>query len=636
MSKYKDISKIYSFDNGRGNVSCCIAYNEVTPLHITERGGELSGFAETKKGNIIIGADLSAVDYNTFKECKVNLDLKKRPTEENFDELVKYFTAWRSKVLKVPSENYEKNNKDDVWFIGCPSAWSSDDIKLYIEIFRKAGFPNPIVIPESVAAAKYCRDNSEINENSLLVIDFGAYSNDCSCIKNDASFSVGSYLGAHIIEEMIICANLYRSKDYARDPARLNHLLIEDIAEEVKENENLRNFLILQGRKLKEKYFKEINNGNLGNKDIILPVTLENGRILNLFVNVKMINDLIYDYPIKSILTQQIFETLPQEVQNEIDNKKYIDCFSDFLDEIALNGKEIITPGDTAIILTGGASAMDFVLPMVVEKFKGCVVKTGNNPVEAVAEGLILLSQEKLLFMRTSSILSSLSEEENEKQTNITFDAAKSFYSDLQKAIISAYKTIFDTNIIFWRKRVYSCSQIYEEMDKDLEKRFREELIDKFPELFNKSCSDIEKFCKNLDDGLLYEKTGKNVFFNTQLVKEVSEKFANDAEKQEIFKAVYDLITTPAREVVDAFKERKPFSYFFRKDCENFIIKNIHPEIEKILTEIFTQELFILVADMFGLLVANVSLASSTTTFIDIFPNICIFSEDDYNSTQIS
>ncbi len=645
MIGYKSIKSIYSFDNGRGNVSCCKALDNESPVHITERGGELAGFAETQKGNFIIGADLSAVDYDTFRECRVSLDLKKRPTEENLDELVKYFTAWRKKLMKCSDILADKafsdsacGEENDVWFIGCPSAWSNDDIKLYIEIFRKAGFPNPIVIPESVAAVKYCKKSAKISESALIVIDFGAYSNDCSGIRKDKSFSVGSYLGAHIIEEMIICANLFRNNDYARDPSRLNSSLIEQVAEQFRSNENLRQFLILQGRQLKEKYFKESSSGSLGSKDVILPVTLEKGRILNLFVNVRMMNDLIYDLPIKEILTQQVFEALPSEVRKEIGDKKYINCFSDFLDNIALKGEEVITHDDTAIILTGGAAAMDFVLPLVAEKFKGCAIKTGSNPVEAVAEGLVLLSQEKLLFMRTARVLATISDEESEghkKIDELVADAAGSFYETIYEAVISAYKTVFDTNIIFWRKHVYSCSEIYQEMEKDIEKRFREELIDKFPEYFNNSCTKLEEFLNNLDDGILLKETEKKVFFDPQLTKEVAEDFAKDTEILETFRSVYALITAPARMTVDQLKENKVFKYFFRQDCENSLIKDVHPHIQKALAEVFSEEIIQLIKNMFELVAGNI-IIKSAESLKEVFPHISVFREDDYNTTQIS
>ncbi len=639
MIGYKSIKSIYSFDNGRGNVSCCKVADNESPVHIIERGGEIAGFAETRKGDFIIGADLSAVDYDTFRECRVSLDMKKRPTEENSDELVRYFTAWRKRLIKDSAvEICEGNKENDVWFIGCPSSWSNDDIKLYIEIFRKAGFPNPIVIPESVAAVRYCKKNAEIAESSLIVIDFGAYSNDCSGSGKDKAFSAGSYLGANIIEEMIICANLFRSKDYSRDPSMLNSSLIEQVAEQFRSDDNLRQFLILKCRKLKENYFRENGSGSLGNKDVLLPVTLENGRIFNLFVNVRMMNDLIYDLPVREILTQQIFDTLSSEVQNEIGDKNYISCFSDFLDSIALEGKEVITPDDTAIILTGSAAAMDFVLPVVAEKFKGCAVKTGHNPTEAVAEGLALLSQEKLLFMRTARVLVTISDEESEEHKKINMlvaDAAESFYKAVYEAVISAYKTVFDTNIIFWRKHIYSCTEIYQEMEKDIEKRFRQELIEKIPEYFNNSCAKLEEFLNNLDDGILIEKTEKRFFFDPQLTKEVAEDFAKDKEILETFRSLYELITSPALLTLQELKENKIFKYLFRQECETNLIQSVHPEVHKALKEVFSEDIIQLIKNMFELVAGNI-IMKSAEGLQEIFPHISIFREDEYNTTQIS
>ncbi len=661
MVKYENIRRVYSFDNGRGNISACVRNDDGKPAYITEKGGELSGYAVTKNKSILIGADLSGVDFDTFKSCQVSLDLKKRPTEENRYEFVRYFKAWNKRIstLMLPSSSDKKTNpnglgtrlkllfdesssKSDVWFIGCPSAWSKEDIKLYIDIFREAGFKNPIVVPESVAAIRYCMAAREIKEKTLIVIDFGAYSNDTSGVRDKTTFSAGSYLGAHIIEEMIVCANLFQAKKYVSNPDRLSTALINELSQKFETDGQLRLFLFLQGRILKELYFNKIKDGTLGNEDILLPVTLENGRTFNLFVNVKMISDILYHIPVREMMTKSVFDRLPAETKEEIGDKIYCDCLYDFIDRIALQAKDITVPGDTAVILTGGASAMDFVAPLVSEKFRGCTVSVGSNPVGAVAEGLIHISEEKLLHLKTMSHINNISEEgtrENREYTALIAECFDDFYDNvLYSAVKEGYKHMFDLNISLWRRRAFTTEEVYKHMRTDTNNLLYIKLRTNLYKYINASSEKIVSYFQNFDGGAIHSRTDKNVFFDPELtLLTIKEMFIEKPDFHKAFKDLVDILNTPAQSVFKIIEDIRLFnSIFIRRTLSNKKLRGTQNEALKLLNEIFTQKemkecFFSLYISVF---VSNMS--KSNFTLADVFPNVYIFGDDEYNTTQIT
>lgn len=83
----------------------------------------------------------------------------------------------------------------------------------YRSIFQEAGYPNPIIVPESNAAMVHAQKSygamARVNpEIGALCMDFGAYSNDATYILPGKVSSCGGYTGAALIEQMLLRINM--------------------------------------------------------------------------------------------------------------------------------------------------------------------------------------------------------------------------------------------------------------------------------------------------------------------------------------------------------------------------------------------------------------------------------------------
>lgn len=436
--QFKNLRHVYGMDNGNGNMMAYRIDMQVPPEKrtrepIVDKEGEPAGFSMSANGKIQLGKQLEGTDYSTFAECQIlPVNFKAIPTAENRGMMVRYLRGWLEK-MKANCSSIEDDGENAAWFIGCPNGWKSKKIQdMYRDIFVEAGYANPVIVPESNAAMMhFLVSNKDIEAESLehgvMCVDVGAYSNDGTDVRPGKVASEGSYVGASIIEKEIISANLYSEHLYRQGKMPHNSPeLTAAVRKRFEEDAVFRSFLLLQGRWLKEQYFTKKKNNILpaSGKDLQAQIYLDDypafdGQMFfNLFINTKMVEDLVTNVPIRMALGQFQFDRLSEETRKEIGNFTWKQCFENFLGRLAdtfpeFRERATAESGPRAVvILTGGASQMDFIPVTIEEVFENVHVYVDLTPILSIAMGLTDFAPEKLRAMAFDQAFSDILEEE--------------------------------------------------------------------------------------------------------------------------------------------------------------------------------------------------------------------------------
>ena len=413
---------VFIGDFGAGNTCLykVVADRETKPSPdpLYDANAVKSGYIIRNNGSWGVGWALDQVanDWEKFQEIRsIRVNVKAVPSDENEQELIHYFRAWHDTLRQEHPQKFSGID-EEYWMIGCPTGeeWKSPQIReRYRQIFLKAGYQNVIVIPESNGAIAFYQETQNIfkrtsAETGLLLIDQGAYSLDVSYFKDGELHSIGSYLGAALVEMMIIEKVLYSPKEkYVKKEYNLPKILesIRKMYEDTGEQgRKFRSYLLLNARTLKEAYFTQIRTGSLKNKQT-LTHTVDIGsddpdEQLVLYVNRQMMQDIMYNESVKSILGAR-FHQLAPEVQEELGDYTWCQAFQIFLTQKA----DTICPDfcracqagrSPVIILTGGGSLMGIVTSLVAEHYKNAEIDHDYEAVSAIGKGIALWAPAKI------------------------------------------------------------------------------------------------------------------------------------------------------------------------------------------------------------------------------------------------
>ncbi len=389
------------------------------------------GYLKKPNGEILVGEDITGDNFDIYNFCsEFVVNFKTKPSE-NEKPLTEFLKAW-NKLLRENWKEYRDDPEATIWFVSYPNGWESEKDR-YRDIFIKAGFEHVCMVPESNAAMLHNLRLDESDEVALkvdrklltealkickIIVDSGSYSNDTVCIdKNGFTDSVYSYTGAHIIEMMIVCANLRFSlekfgikDDVIQSTQRgIVRKVFEDDSELAKK---LRSFLFTHARLMKEEIFQALTNTPSPepvSKIVYLGeyFTKTYGiSTYTLHVSLQMIDDLLQEYSVKEILGDKIFATLSKESQKEIGSKTWSTCYKDYSQKIvdsfpgfkAALKDESKTP---LVIFTGGASGMPVVTNTLLNTFDyvseyGYEVRKDKEPLFSILNGLAVYAEGQL------------------------------------------------------------------------------------------------------------------------------------------------------------------------------------------------------------------------------------------------
>lgn len=420
------MTKAYIADFGAGNTSLySVVINAEIPSAsaLNNPNGEPSGYAVDVRENYRIGTGIYGLDYSDLSALtQFRINIKAIPNDQNEAEMIEYFGAWLQKIKTEHPAEFSGVD-EQYWLIGCPTGkeWKEEATRMrYQQIFEKAGFENVRIIPESNAALAFYQKTANAMDGidpeiGTLLIDQGAYSLDATHFGNGEITSLGSYLGAGIVEKLMLHVILNVPEEKYRKNHK-PHNLPETLAsarrlyaENGERGNRFRTYLLLKARMLKEDYFVKLRNGTLGNtRDLTITVDLdEKDDPLILFTNRQMMEDILYHKPIREILGEDDYASmLHPEVREELEgndgNPSWMQAFENFLlrvdQQYGAFAKAAKVKGEKKpkILVTGGGSMMGCVGQALRNHYPEAVVYVDPNPIEVIAKGMAFWAPDKI------------------------------------------------------------------------------------------------------------------------------------------------------------------------------------------------------------------------------------------------
>lgn len=410
---------IVGFDDGDGNASVYTSVvqngGDPTPIKALPEDREVSVYAVFEDESYSWGTplrDMSADDLLNVKRFMVNF--KAIPGTGN-DTYMQEFAAMVCDAVKAYTNNF--NGLTPVWYIGCPSSWHQQDSTLkekYAEIFRKAGLGDVEICEESTAALAYYDRALKVvtKENvscGVLLIDWGSSTLDATFIyppKNGEKRieACGCALGAHYIDKAIVYALLYTPEKYGLETLQ-DQPLIAKVRTEYERSDVFRRMLHFHARILKESYFKAIMRPGMKPKASQIKWTEtvhlsdeagrwgEGASFFRLGVSINMMNDLLHA-PLRDVVPD--FDDYNDFTRDDLGDHSFVSRNDSFLQKLAEQYADFAESEDALIVLTGGASQMDFVRDAVSRYFPNHQIDYDTDPELTIARGLVYYGREAL------------------------------------------------------------------------------------------------------------------------------------------------------------------------------------------------------------------------------------------------
>lgn len=363
---------IVGFDLGHGETALAKAYadKETAPtvLDLGATGGgrqHVTMVAEHPTRGVLVGrdaADRAATGLQlAFKSPELDREEVRRPT-----------TLFVRKVSEDAVERDQDLNgaRPVRWFFGAPSGWNRELRGEYAALLRTAGLPQVDVVPESRAALLYARESGEVKidtgrlSGAVLVVDLGSSTTDFTAVlgrRTGPPLDTGLPLGAGLIDRTILEQQLDRNPQGA------------ELREFLQEERSVRLILELMCREVKENFFRTDRSKFAADPEATVGTihrVKTRGGVLHFDIE----------------LTAGDMAAVLDTPQPTLDGRSWRQAYRD-----ALDGAAAGLPGPPdAVLLTGGASRMHFVLEQAREVFGTDRVFLGTEPEVAIARGLAL------------------------------------------------------------------------------------------------------------------------------------------------------------------------------------------------------------------------------------------------------
>lgn len=267
-----------------------------------------------------------------------------------------------------------------VLYVACPSGWDESQAKAYKEFInslkvliadRECQISCVDVVKESDAAYVYSRDKVKagvfsVRDNpSVLVIDYGSSTIDFTWYGREEPIHDGVELGASKVENILF--------DYMMEHEKCAKKAFEDVLPEAMDNKTyLRNIIVYALRESKEDFYRDLADSCMEEFAQLEPIALRK------YINIPRGVDFGFDNDSKTYNIEDLHEIMDSSEEclikmipntNTIirDNRNYCtkvkEAFVNFKNG-KINGTNV-----NYVILTGGASYMDFVLSFTKEIF---------------------------------------------------------------------------------------------------------------------------------------------------------------------------------------------------------------------------------------------------------------------------
>ncbi len=394
----KKIEYVIGIDLGHGETSAAICPmqwdtldNQLDPAKDLEmepnRKVIPSAITITADGTAKIGT--AAFDPNILKQAQVNVCFKVKPQDIN-GQAEKLMIRFMKEVYRKIRENNGGMLTDDnhLVYIATPSGWDKTAQELYLQMAVEAGLPMGGITRESRAAFVRAQHDPTANlgrniEKGAIVFDMGSSTLD---------FTYHNSSLAHMIDNGYDCGASFIEKSVFANLAKTN----ESIREFGDKYPDLIDYLLFEVRRAKE--------------EIYFDTTRKYKKTINF-------EDFIDDEDLEDERFRLKFES--GELNKFLEDNGYIGSIRDAMRDYIQNhipGQQIY-----GVFLTGGASRMDFIKPLVKECWNVPEDKIfrDQDPSLTISEGVAEVAR---VDMRTSDLDSELEPLFNQINGNSVYD----------------------------------------------------------------------------------------------------------------------------------------------------------------------------------------------------------------------
>ena len=359
------MERFYGFDLGDAEsaVTRIIKGQDEAPkvIPVQEAGSFITAYAMKRNGQLLIGEG-ACYDPDVLVR---KLRFKSRfLTDSTAKNDIKSFASGVLGELLLSGDLVRGD--DQCFYIGCPAGWDKAAREDYRGIFESAGYPPLKIVSESRAAlvsacrSKHLQVGYDILSKPVLVVDIGSSTTDFAYIMSgkEVELKTGGEvaLGGGVMDEILLEEAISNSSD----PSKLRRIF--------KENEAWRTYCEFAARRLKEKYYSDVEYWS---KE---PLT-QTISIRTQLIPTKL----------KLAMNPQIADKLLNKKVDRLESKSFRRVFTDSLQQV----RESISDRQPELIfMTGGVSRMQELREWCREVFPEAVVICGSEPEYSVAKGL--------------------------------------------------------------------------------------------------------------------------------------------------------------------------------------------------------------------------------------------------------
>lgn len=385
------------------------------------------------------------------KVTDFQIAFKKRPTSDrNYQKvMVDYVNAIYQHLLQTDQLKKDDQNH---FFIGCPSEWSDPEKAEYQKLLASSNLPKVSVIEESYAALMQAVKSelltTEDIKGNVLVIDVGSSTTDCTLVKagiHDEKDDFGIDLGAGLIDKAILNYSLSQNEDKEKIESAFKKIILH------------RHRCEFQCREAKEEYF--CYPLQYTDEDSLVPTKTYKIRGIGNF------DPIIYKEIIERIISQSLENCLPnyKEILPSLPTVKFQKSWQDNFRNFLMNTKQELDAKGVkvnTILLTGGASKMDFIPEIVHKIFPNCKCTKDTEPSFCIAMGLARWGKKSI---NSIHFLEEVEQFLQKDLPKIFTDKVASLRSKLTENLVEglSYKVIKPT-LLDWRNRSYGIYTIHD------------------------------------------------------------------------------------------------------------------------------------------------------------------------------
>ena len=490
----KQIEYIIGIDLGHGETSAAIcpmqwdtAVEQLDPAKDLDMGGNKkvmpSAITILDNGNAYIGD--AAFNPEILKQAEVRVCFKQAPKDIN-GEAEKIMIRFMHEVYKRIRENNKAILMDGnhLVYIATPSGWDKPTQDLYVEMARMAEMPIAGVTKESRAA--FVRAQHDVTsglgrniDKGSIVFDMGSSTLDFTYMNKNLQGLVdhGYDCGASYVEK-----NMYASQKEESKAIRLFE----------SKYPKLTDYLVFEARKVKEQVYFD--------------PSLKVKKTINF-------DDFIDDEELEDERFKLTYQ--PGELDEFLKEKGYLKSIEDAM----IDYKENHIPNQEiyGVFLTGGASRMDFIIPLVCKcwNVEPSQVYRDQDPSLTISQGVAEVAR---MDLRTDGMDVGLEEEINNLiNGNAAYEIfvetfGKDLYEkltgDIANAIISWRDSNNDLSINSMKDRISNAV-------KNGVSDFSPQASSYIENAIQSASADVRKKVENIIS--VYSSQGMNVSFSTSI-----------------------------------------------------------------------------------------------------------------------